>query len=302
MKTTLIIMAAGIGSRFGTGIKQLAKMNNNGELIIDYSIYDAKEAGFDKVVFIIRKEIEAEFKEVIGDRISKEIEVEYVFQERDDLPEGIQCPDERVKPWGTGQAVLCCKDIVKEPFVIINADDYYGKDAFVTLRQFLLEEYRDGFNTNMAMAGFVLKNTLSDNGVVTRGVCVTDENSMLDKVLETSGIGYVNSVLTSDNPVANEFMTEDTQVSMNFWAGSPVLFEQLEQGFVEFLSGDADQLKGEFLIPIYVDELLRKEQARVKVIKTDDKWLGLTYKEDEAIARQGFKGMIENGKYPEKLW
>lgn len=295
-------MAAGIGSRFGTGIKQLAKMNDNGELIIDYSIYDAKEAGFDKVVFIIRKEIEAEFKEVIGDRISKEIEVEYVYQDLKDLPQGFTCPSDRMKPWGTGQAVLCCKDIVKEPFVIINADDYYGKDAFITLRQYLLEEYAQGFNTNLAMAGFVLKNTLSENGVVTRGVCVTDSSNMLDKVLETGGIGYVDGVLTSDNEEVNAFMTTETKVSMNFWAGSPLLFDQLEKGFEEFLENNSDQLKGEFLIPIYVDDLLKRKETSVKVIKTEDKWIGLTYKEDEALARQGFKEMIANGVYPQKLW
>lgn len=277
-------------------------MNNNGELIIDYSIYDAKEAGFDKVVFIIRKEIEAEFKEVIGDRISKEIEVEYVYQDLNDLPEGYTCPEGRVKPWGTGQAVLCAKDVVNEPFVIINADDYYGKEAFVSMNQFLLEEYAQGFNSNLAMAGFVLKNTLSENGVVTRGVCVTDEDAMLDKVLETTGIGYVNGELTSDNPVVNEFMTVETQVSMNFWAGSPVLFDQLEKGFVEFMEQNQDPLKVEFLIPIYVDDLLKKEETTVKVIKTNDKWIGLTYKEDEALAKEGFKEMIANGVYPEKLW
>ncbi len=295
-------MAAGIGSRFGTGIKQLAKMNNNGELIIDYSIYDAKEAGFDKVVFIIRKEIEDEFKEVIGYRIGKEIEVEYVYQDLNDLPQAYTCPDGRVKPWGTGQAVLCAKEVVKEPFVIINADDYYGKEAFTSMRQYLLEEYAEGFNTNLAMAGFVLKNTLSENGVVTRGVCVTDSNAMLEKVLETSGIGYVNGELTSDNPEVNQFMTEDTQVSMNFWAGSPLFFEQLEKGFEEFMLKNNDMLKGEYLIPIYVDELLRRSETTVKVIKTNDKWIGITYKEDEGLARQGFEEMIENGVYPEKLW
>lgn len=295
-------MAAGIGSRFGTGIKQLAKMNDNGELIIDYSIYDAKEAGFDKVVFIIRKEIEAEFKEVIGDRISKEIEVEYVYQDLNDLPNEFTCPEGRMKPWGTGQAVLCAKDVVNEPFVIINADDYYGKEAFVSMRQYLLEEYENDFNPNLAMAGFILKNTLSENGTVTRGVCVTDDNAMLDKVLETGGIGYVDGTLTSDNTVVNEFMTEDTQVSMNFWAGSPIFFEQLERGFVEFLENNKDPLKGEFLIPIYVDDLLGKQETTVKVIKTNDKWIGITYKEDEAIAKEGFKDMIKNGKYPQKLW
>lgn len=302
MKTTLIIMAAGIGSRFGTGIKQLAKMNDNGELIIDYSIYDAKEAGFDKVVFIIRKDIEVEFKEVIGDRISNEIEVEYVYQSLEDLPNNMICPPERKKPWGTGQAVLCCKDVVKEPFLIINADDYYGKEAFVTLREFLLEEYAQGYNNNLAMAGFILKNTLSENGVVTRGVCVTDEEGMLVKVLETGGIGYKEGVLKSNNEEVNAFMTEETQVSMNMWAGCPQLFDELEVGFTNFLTESNDLLKGEFLIPIHVDELLNKGKTMVKVLPTNDKWIGLTYKEDKVAAKDGFREMIDLGKYPEKLW
>ena len=179
MKTTLIIMAAGIGSRFGTGIKQLAKMSPNGEIIMDYSIYDAKEAGFDKVVFIIRKDIEEEFRSVIGNRIGDQIEVEYVYQDLADIPAGFEVPEGRTKPWGTGQAVLCCKDVVKEPFVIINADDYYGKEAFKLLHDYLIAHAETADKMQMGMAGFILKNTVSENGTVTRGVCVVDENGML---------------------------------------------------------------------------------------------------------------------------
>lgn len=188
MKTTLIIMAAGIGSRFGTGIKQLAKMSPNGEIIMDYSIYDAKEAGFDKVVFIIRKDIEEEFRSVIGNRIGDQIEVEYVYQDLADIPAGFEVPEGRTKPWGTGQAVLCCKDVVKEPFVIINADDYYGKEAFVKLHNFLVSGENLGREFTLGMGGFILKNTLSDNGVVTGGVSVVDENGLLSQVHETTGI------------------------------------------------------------------------------------------------------------------
>ena len=186
--TTLIIMAAGIGSRFGTGIKQLAKMAPNGEIIMDFSIYDAKEAGFTKVVFVIRKAIEAEFKEVIGNRLSKVMPVEYVYQELEDLPEGYRVPEGRVKPWGTGQAILACKDVVKEPFVIINADDYYGKEAFVKLHNFLVSGENLGREFTLGMGGFILKNTLSDNGVVTGGVSVVDENGLLSQGHETTGI------------------------------------------------------------------------------------------------------------------
>ena len=188
MNTTLIIMAAGIGSRFGTGIKQLAKMAPNGEIIMDFSIYDAKEAGFTKVVFVIRKAIEKEFKEVIGNRLSKVMPVEYVYQELEDLPEGYHVPEGRVKPWGTGQAILACKDVVKEPFVIINADDYYGKEAFVKLHNFLVSGENLGREFTLGMGGFILKNTLSDNGVVTGGVSVVDENGLLSQVHETTGI------------------------------------------------------------------------------------------------------------------
>ncbi|MDO4480293.1 MAG: sugar phosphate nucleotidyltransferase, partial [Erysipelotrichaceae bacterium] len=185
MKTTLIIMAAGIGSRFGGGIKQLTEMGKHKELIIDYSIYDAMEAGFNKVVFIIRKDIEKEFKEKIGNRIEKYIEVQYVYQSLQDIPEGYNVPEGRSKPWGTGQAILCCKDVVKEPFVIINADDYYGKEAFVKLHDFLISNKPESDYYNMAMAGFILKNTLSANGTVTRGICIVDENEYLADIYET---------------------------------------------------------------------------------------------------------------------
>lgn len=303
MKTTLIVMAAGIGSRFGTGIKQLTKMNNNGELIIDFSIYDAKAAGFNKVVFIIRKDIEKEFKALIGDRIKEEIEVDYVYQDLTDLPEGFSVSPERVKPWGTGQAVLCCKDVVKEPFVIINADDYYGKSAFKGLHEFLVAEYVNGNKNTMAMAGFKLKNTLSENGTVTRGVCVTNEEKMLEKVIETGDIGYKDGILSGNNEEVNKFINPDVEVSMNMWAGSPIYFEQLEKGFVEFLENEStDQLKGEYLIPIHVDGLLKKELVTVKVIETQDKWIGITYAQDKDLAQEGFKKFVEDGIYPEKLW
>ena len=281
MNTTLIIMAAGIGSRFGGGIKQLAKMGPNGEIIMDYSIRDAKEAGFNKVVFIIRKDIFEEFEEVIGNRIKEQIDVEYVFQELDDLPEGFEVPAGRTKPWGTGQAVLCCKDVVKEPFVIINADDYYGKEAFVKLHDFLVSGEDLGREFTMGMAGFILKNTLSDNGAVTRGVSVVDEKGLLSQVHETT----------------------DDKVSMNMWAAYPEFLEYLAEDFKNFLSNvEEGDIKKEYLLPNIVDKLLKEGRANVKVLETQGRWFGVTYKEDKESVQKAFEGLIKDGVYPADLW
>ena len=234
--TTLVIMAAGIGSRFGGGIKQLEKMGPNVEIIMDYSIYDAKEAGFNKVVCIIRKDIEEDFKEIIGRRIEKVMDVEYVIQSLDDIPEGFKVPAERKKPWGTGQAVLCCKGVVNEPFAVINADDYYGKEGFKKVHDYLVSESTSDKQYDMCMAGFILKNTLSENGGVTRGVCVVDENDYLTQVVETGGIE-----LTSEGTIAHEDngrdmdITPEQHVSMNMWGFPPEFLNELETGFVDFL-------------------------------------------------------------------
>lgn len=303
MNTTLIIMAAGIGSRFGTGIKQLAKMAPNGEIIMDFSIYDAKEAGFTKVVFVIRKAIEKEFKEVIGNRLSKVMPVEYVYQELEDLPEGYHVPEGRVKPWGTGQAILACKDVVKEPFVIINADDYYGKEAFSKLHEFLLSGNTDADKINLAMAGFSLKNTLSENGAVTRGVCVADEAGFLKEVVETTGIQCVDGKIQCDNAKVSKWITLDTMVSMNMWAGYPDFLRYIDEGFARFLDALGENPeKKEYLLPNIVAELLEKKLASVKVLNTPDRWIGITYKEDIEPAQEGFRQMIESGLYPENLW
>ena len=232
MNTTLIIMAAGIGSRYGKGIKQLAKIGPHDEIIMDYSIYDALEAGFNKVVFIIRKDIEKEFKEIIGNRIEKHIQVEYVFQEINNIPEGCTVPEGRIKPWGTGQAILSCKGIVNEPFVIINADDYYGKVAFKKLHDFLIEDSHRNSEFTMAMAGFILKNTLSDNGTVTRGICVEDEAGYLHRVIETKGIIRNNQgTIDCDTEESKDIIQENNRVSMNMWAGYPCFIDYLENGF-----------------------------------------------------------------------
>ena len=303
MDATLIIMAAGIGSRFGTGIKQLAKMAPNGEIIMDFSIYDAKEAGFTKIVFVIRKAIEQEFKEIIGDRLSRFMPVEYVYQELDDLPEGYEVPAGRVKPWGTGQAILACKDVVKEPFVIINADDYYGKEAFMKLYDYLISGNDDADKMNLAMAGFSLKNTLSDHGTVTRGVCVADEADYLVKVIETIGIQAVGEKILCDNAEVESWVTPDTMVSMNIWAGYPDFLHYIDKEFARFLDtlGENPEKK-EYLLPNIVAELLDKNLASVKVLNTSDRWIGITYKEDIEPAQKKFRFMIENGTYLEKLW
>ena len=303
MNTVLIIMAAGIGSRFGTGIKQLAKMAPNGEIIMDFSIYDAKAAGFTKVVFVIRKAIEAEFKEVIGNRLSKVMPTEYVHQELEDLPEGYKVPDGRVKPWGTGQAILACKNVVKEPFVIINADDYYGKEAFIKLHDFLISENENKEKMNLAMAGFSLKNTLSENGAVTRGVCVADANGYLEKVIETTGIQIVDGKIQCDNAEVSKWITSDTMVSMNMWAGYPDFLQYIDEGFTRFLDtlGENPEKK-EYLLPNIVAELLEKNLASVKVLNTSDRWIGITYKEDIEPAQEKFHLMIEDGTYPKELW
>lgn len=302
MNTTLIIMAAGIGSRFGEGIKQLAQMGPNGEIIMDYSIHDAKEAGFNKVVFIIRKDIFKEFEEIIGNRIKEQIDVEYVFQELDDLPEGFEVPEGRTKPWGTGQAVLCCKDVVKEPFVIINADDYYGKEAFVKIHEFLINNYTPERSKELCMAGFILGNTLSDNGTVTRGICAVDENDYLTDVMETYEIKKTEDGAESQGNKINV----NSHVSMNMWGLTPEFVGLLEEGFVEFfenIKGDeAKELKGEYLLPIYIDELLKKGKVSVKLLETQDKWFGVTYKEDKPVVVESFAKLIADGVYRKDLF
>ena len=304
MDTTLIIMAAGIGSRYGAGIKQLAKMGPNGEIIMDYSIRDAKEAGFNKVVFIIRKDIFEEFEEIIGSRIKDQIDVEYVFQELDDLPEGFEVPEGRTKPWGTGQAVLCCKDVVKEPFVIINADDYYGKEAFVKLHDFLVSGEDLGREFTMGMAGFILKNTLSDNGTVTRGASVVDENGLLSQVHETTGIMMgEDGKIKCDLPDVQEWISPEDKVSMNMWAAYPEFLEFLAEDFKTFLSEvEEGDLKKEYLLPNIVDKLLKEGRANVKVLETQDRWFGVTYQEDKEAVQKAFAELIKEGVYPANLW
>lgn len=303
METTLVIMAAGIGSRFGTGIKQLTKMNEAGEIIIDYSIYDAKEAGFDKVVFVIRRAIEKKFKEVIGNRISKVIPVEYVYQELEDLPENFSVPEGRTKPWGTGQAILACKGTVDTPFVIINADDYYGKKAFRLLHDFLSVSHDKTDVMRMAMAGFVLKNTVSENGTVTRGICVGDNDNYLRGVIESKDIAIVDGNAVTSTEESKLIISPESIVSMNMWACDVDFLDVLEEKFIEFLGDNSkDPLKKEFLVPVIIDRLIKEGKAQVEILPTEDKWIGITYQEDTEAARAEFKRMTAEGIYPKKLW
>ena len=308
MKTSLVIMAAGIGSRFGGGIKQLAPVGRNGEIIMDYSIHDAIEEGFNKIIFIISKDIEDAFKEAIGDRIEKicdslGVEIAYAYQELGNLPEGVELPADRTKPWGTGQAVLACKDVLHEPFAVINADDYYGKEAFVKLHDFL-EGYTPEKADEYCMAGFILKNTLSENGAVTRGVCETNAEEYLTAVHETSNIVKTADGAAVDNDGEKTAIDPESYVSMNMWGLTPEFVQILDDGFKEFFEtmGDKDVLKAEYLLPIYIDELLQAGKVSVKVLDSHDKWFGVTYKEDKDYVVESFGKLIDAGVYAEDLF
>ena len=297
METTLLIMAAGIGSRFGGGIKQLEPVDGGRHIIMDYSIHDAIEAGFNHVVFVIRKDIEAEFREVIGDRIAavcaaKGVTVDYAFQDLHDIPG--QFPEGRTKPWGTGQAVLAAKQVLKTPFVVINADDYYGKEGLQALHGHLVSGGGD------CIAGFVLRNTLSDNGGVTRGICKMDEKSCLTQVTETKNILKTAAGAQADGVE----LDLDSLVSMNMWGLTLDFLQVLEQGFAEFFEKEvpANPLKAEYLIATFIGELLSQNKISVKVLKTNDAWYGMTYKEDVPAVKESFARMLAEGIYQADLF
>lgn len=301
---TLVIMAAGIGSRFGGGIKQLEPVGPNGEIIMDYSIYDALEAGFDKVVFVIRKDLEKDFKEIIGKRIEKQVETAYAFQELDDIPEEYKDKFQgRTKPWGTGQAILCCKDLVHEPFLVINADDYYGKQAYKEAYSYLQEMKRDPHSDKLpvCMVGFVLKNTLSDNGGVTRGICRVDEFHMLTDIVETHNIVKTQEGAAVQKEDRREKIDVESEVSMNMWGLTPDFFEILDDGFDKFLSEIAmEDVKAEYLLPTIIGDLLKANQVEVKVLQSRDRWFGVTYKEDKDVVVNSIKELIDQGDYQKK--
>lgn len=298
---TLVIMAAGIGSRFGGGIKQLEPVGPNGEIIMDYSIHDALEAGCNKVVFIIRHDIEKDFKEIIGRRIEKLVPVEYVYQSVDELPAGKKNVWNRAKPWGTGQAVLCVKNVVKEPFMVINADDYYGKEAFQKLYHYMTTQTDASKHVfDICMAGFILSNTLSENGGVTRGICEVDSQNHLQRVIETYDIQERDGMISARNEEKQEITLQpDQHVSMNMWGLPPQFLDVLESGFVEFLDNldEKDAEKKEYLLPKIIDQLLAEKRAEVTLLEMPDKWFGVTYKEDKPLVVEAIRGLIEAGVY-----
>ncbi|MDE6929843.1 MAG: nucleotidyltransferase [Lachnospiraceae bacterium] len=305
MKTTLVIMAAGIGSRFGGGIKQLEPVGPGGEIIMDYSIHDALEAGFEKVVFIIRKDLEKDFKEVIGNRIERIAEVAYAYQELTDLPEGFSLPEGRTKPWGTGQAVLSIKGLVDGPFAVINADDYYGKECFKNMHRYMTEEMNTERKIyDICMSGFILANTLSENGTVTRGVCQENPDGTLKEVAETYQIRMTPEGLAgADESGARIALDASQPVSMNMWGLPASFLDELERGFPEFLASVPDgDIKKEYLLPRIIDKLIKSGQATVKILNTPDKWFGVTYKEDKEQVVNAIRGLIEAGVYKEKLF
>ena len=297
-KATLVIMAAGIGSRFGGGIKQLEPVGPNGEIIMDYSIYDAMEAGFDKVVFVIRKDLEKDFKEVIGNRIEKKVSVNYAYQEIGNIPERFsgKFPD-RTKPWGTGQAILCCKDVVNEPFLVINADDYYGKEAYQEAYRYLTDQKeREGLHA--CMVGFVLKNTLSENGGVTRGICKVDDNRMLADIEETHNIVKTSDGAEVRGEDSARKIDVESEVSMNMWGLTPDFLDVLETGFDAFLDElEENEQKKEYLLPTIIGGLLKEGRIQVEVLQSTDRWFGVTYKEDKEDVTREIRKLIESGAY-----
>ena len=300
---TLVIMAAGMGSRYG-GLKQIDPIGPNGEIIIDYSIYDAVNAGFNKIVFIIKKEIEKDFKEVIGDKISKKVKVEYVYQDINDLPQGYSAPKDRVKPWGTGHAVLSCKGIVTEPFAVINADDYYGAEAFKLLYNELSKFVNNNDHYNFCMVGYNVANTLTENGHVARGVCELTEDSQLANIVERTRIEKkTDKIMFTEDGESWTEIAQNSTVSMNCWGFTSHMIDELQSRFCKFLDDSKDNIsKAEYFLPFVVDELIKENKASVKVLKTDEKWYGVTYKDDKEKVVSAIANMIKDGKYPERLW
>ena len=303
-KPVLVVMAAGMGSRYG-GLKQIDPVDAQGHIIMDFSIYDAVKAGFEKVIFIIKKANEADFKAAIGDRLSKVIDVEYVFQDLQNIPEGYEVPADRVKPWGTGHAILSCLGVVDAPFAVINADDYYGSHAFQMIYDYLTT-HADDDKYRYTMVGYVLENTLTENGHVARGVCVTDENGYLKEINERTHIEKRENgtAYTEDDGQTWNVIPEGSTVSMNMWGFTPSILAELKARFSKFLDENLEKnpLKCEYFLPFVVDELLNEGKATVQVLKSLDKWYGVTYKEDKPVVVAAIQRLKDSGLYPQKLW
>lgn len=300
----LVIMAAGMGSRYG-GLKQIDPVDSWGNIIIDYSIYDAIEAGFKKIIFIIKKENEQDFRQGIGQRAAKHAEVAYIYQELTNLPEGFEVPEGRVKPFGTAHAVLCCKDVIDGPFAVINSDDYYGKSAFHQIYDYL-SSVQDDEKYHYVMVGYRLGNTLTENGHVSRGCCITDDNGNLVSVTEhTMIVKRENGAAYSEDNGENwNDISPETVVSMNMWGFGKSFIKELEDRFAGFLKENlpVNPLKCEYFLPFVVTELLKEDQADVKVLKSEDKWYGVTYHEDKQSVVDALASMRKKGMYPEKVW
>ena len=302
-KPVLVIMAAGMGSRYG-GLKQIDPIDEYGNIIMDFSIYDAKRAGFEKVVFIIKKENEELFKEAVGNRIAEQMEVAYVFQELSDLPDGFSVPEGRVKPWGTGHAILSCRKEVDGPFAVINADDYYGAEAFQVIYDYLVSHEDDSLY-RFAMVGYQVENTLTENGSVARGVCETDAEGHLVSITERTKIERADGkIVYEEDGKAPEEIPEGTLVSMNLWGFSAAILSELSERFPAFLNRALREnpMKGEFFIPTVVSDLIGEQRATVRVLHSHDRWFGVTYKEDKASVVAAIRALKAQGRYPEKLW
>lgn len=302
-KPVLVILAAGMGSRYG-GLKQIDPVDEEGHKIIDFSIYDAMRAGFQKVIFIIKRENEQDFRTCVGDAVSKYMEVEYVFQDMGKVPEGFRIPEGRVKPWGTAHAILCCKDVLKEPFAVINADDYYGGSAFSTLYKFLTT-HEDGEKYTYANVGYELGNTLTENGSVARGCCVTDENGFLITIAERTRIEKRDGAAAYTEDGVNYVpLPLDTPVSMNMWGFTPSIMGELEKAVSDFFETEVPKnpMKAECFLPIEIDKMLKRGVATVEVLSSGDKWFGVTYKEDKPFVMESIARLKKQGVYPKKLW
>ena len=300
VKPTLLVLAAGMGSRYGS-LKQMDGVGPNGEAIIDYSVYDAIRAGFGKVVFVIRHSFEADFKEVFNaERFGHKIEVEYVFQELDYLPEGFTLPEGRVKPWGTNHAVMMAAKAINEPFAVINADDFYGRTAYATIGDYLKQ--LEGSEGRYCMVGYQVSKTLSENGTVSRGVCTVDEEGNLRGMVERTQIERVDGTIVFHDGGADEPLAEDTPVSMNLFGFTPDYFRHSEAYFKEFLPANIDNLKAEFFIPLMVNKVINEGTATMRVLKTTSDWFGVTYKEDKPMLMAKIEELIAAGEYPRNLW